>query len=37
MKWAALENLSTTVRIVVFPSDKGTPVTKFRDICVQGR
>jgi hypothetical protein len=32
MKWAALENLFTTVRIVVLPSDGGSPVTKSREI-----
>lgn len=32
MKRAILENLSTTFRIVVFPSDKGKPVTKSREM-----
>jgi hypothetical protein len=32
MKWVALENLSTTVRIVVLGSDGGSPVTKSSDI-----
>jgi hypothetical protein len=36
IKWVALENLSTTVRIVVLPSDGGSPVTKSRDIWDQG-
>jgi hypothetical protein len=36
MKWAALENLSTTEWIVVLPSDGRRPVTKSRDIWDQG-
>lgn len=32
MKWAALENRSTTVRMTVLPSDGGSPVTKSRDM-----
>jgi hypothetical protein len=32
IKWLALEKLSTTVRIVVLPSDLGRPVTKSRGI-----
>lgn len=37
MKRAILENLSTPFRIVVFPSDKGKPVTKSRETSDQGR
>ena len=37
MKWAAFENLSTTVRMVVLPSDGGSPVTKSREIWDQER
>ena len=36
MKWAALENLST-VRMMVLPSDGGSPVTKSREIWDQGQ
>lgn len=32
IKWVALENLSTTVRMVVLPSDGGRPVTKSREM-----
>jgi hypothetical protein len=32
IKWAGLENLSTTVRIVVLPLDGGRPVMKTRKI-----
>ena len=35
MKWAVLVNLSTTVRIVVLPSDGWRPVTKSRDIWIR--
>jgi hypothetical protein len=37
MKWVALENLFTTVRIVVLPPDGGRPVMKSRDIWDQVR
>ncbi len=37
MKWAALENLSTTVRTTVMPLDGGRPVTKSIAMCDQGR
>jgi hypothetical protein len=37
IKWAALENLSTPVRIVVLPSDGRKPLTKSRDIWEQGQ
>ena len=37
MKCAALEKRSITVRMLVFPSDVGRPVTKSRVMCDQGR
>lgn len=32
MKWAILENLSMMVRMVVFPSQGGSPVMKFTEM-----
>ena len=37
MKCAALEKRSIMVRMVVFPSDVGRPVTKSKAMCDQGR
>ncbi len=37
IKWAALENRSTTVKTTVFPADGGRPVTKSRAMCDYGR
>ncbi len=37
IKWAALENRSTTVKTTVFPADGGRPVTKSRAMCDHGR
>lgn len=36
LKYTALENLSTTVRMVVFPSNTGKLVTKSTVMCDQG-
>lgn len=35
-KWAILENLSTTVNIIVMPWDTGKPVKKFSEMLDQG-
>ncbi len=37
IKWVAFENLSTTVRTTVLPSERGKPVTKSIAMCDQGR
>ncbi len=37
MKWATLENLSTTVMTTVMPLDGGRPVTKYIAMCDQVR
>ncbi len=36
-KWTILENLLTIVRMVVLPSERGSPVTKSREMSDQGR
>lgn len=37
MKCAILENLSTMMRMIVFPLEGRRPVTKSRDMCDQGQ